>query len=97
MFGLFFGPLEFEGDYHGRITVGGLGGTLQLSAILVGITGRPELGFSSFSYARHTGENKSENKKFNNKLFQSRTKLQSNALEKVNGDEGSILTRGVNV
>ena len=62
--GLLFGPLVFEGQHHRRVTVSGLGGTLQLPAIAVGITGRPELGFLSLGDACHTGENKSENKKF---------------------------------
>ena len=67
--GLLFGSLVFEGDYHRRVAVGGLCGTFQLPAILVGITGRPEPGLLSFGYTRHTGENKSENEKFKNNCF----------------------------
>jgi hypothetical protein len=75
---------------HGRIAVGGLGGTFQLPAIPVGIAGRPEPGLLAFRYARHTGENKSENKKLKINYFQKLTMLFHNDLETMDWDEGSI-------
>jgi hypothetical protein len=79
-----------DGDFGGLILVGGFGRFLQLAAIAVGITGDPVFGFCSFVYACHTGENKSENKKFKKNQIKSRKSLRFNGRNLVHINEGSI-------
>jgi hypothetical protein len=56
----------------------------------------PVFGFCSFVYACHTGENKSENKKFKKNQIKSRKSLRFNGRNLVHINEGSIpLTRSI--
>ena len=71
-------PFKFDGDLDGLILVGRFCRFLQLATFAAGKTGRPEPRILSFHNARHTGENKSENKKFKKCQFNNRKSLRFN-------------------